>query len=90
MECIFNIPCFYLQNFPNGTEPLKKKGENFDWSLDRLNQILTHIDVVKDDSRRNLVQEVVKAFETKVLSRKNDFRKGKRPADMCGMFYKYM
>ena len=67
-----------MQTFPSDIEPLKKKADNFVWSLDQLNLILRHIDVVKEVSRRNLVLAVVKAFESKVLTRKSEFRKGKR------------
>ena len=76
--------CFYLQTFPHDIEPLKKKADNFVWSLDQLNLILQHIDVVKEVSRRNLILDIVEAFESKVLTRKSEFRKGKRLEFRCG------
>ncbi|XP_072029832.1 hydroxylysine kinase-like [Amphiura filiformis] len=65
-----------LQKYPHDTTALKEKAKTFEWSLDNLSIILKHVHVVKDQKRRDFIVDIVKTFESRVLTIKDQFRKG--------------
>ena len=63
--------CF-LQDYTN--EDLKQR--KFLWSLDNVTQLSRFLFVVEDERRRTLVEEVLQAWQEKVLPLLPKFEKG--------------
>ncbi|XP_033640002.1 hydroxylysine kinase-like [Asterias rubens] len=65
-----------LQEYPGGVEPLKLKSKHCKWSLENVPLIREHLPLVKDNAKRELLENVIGRFEKDVVPVIGHLRQG--------------
>ncbi|XP_072028479.1 hydroxylysine kinase-like [Amphiura filiformis] len=73
-----------LESYPGDIGSLKEKPLTLSLASWSLSELLKYIDVMKDEKRKELILDVVRKFEDRVLQRKDVFRKA-NTYQLCGV-----